>query len=1599
MGHIYSLLPKTSRACLSLIALMVCLTTNAKSISWSDALRKAELYMPDKQFVVSNTSRAMSIDGKSETDNGFYIFNAEQNGGFVIVASDDRLPEILAYSAHGTLNPNHASKNVKWLLDYYTKVISSLPVESDTENQSIRSARPTIRPMITSTWGQGAPYNNMCPVQKGQHCQTGCVATALAQVINYHHWPQGQTSSIAAYKTERLGISMPQLESTEFNWDNMTNDDIARLMLYCGQAVKMDYGLDVSGAFSYMQSTALIKVFGYSQATHEIFRSSYSDEDWEDILYTEMAESRPVIYDGDSSGGGHAFILHGYNDGMFYINWGWDGYEDGYFRLTGLNTNNGDYNSNHKATIGIQSPTGHIVNRPKVVVKEVSYWGHRYVKRTSDGTFPQIEMSTKLVSDLPTSTDIQVGLGLYNQYGMQDVLCQSSHTFKPNEEYSDQFSFTLDKNLADGTYRVLPISRMTDTDDWLANANSSDYYLEISINGQWMRIRSFLLSLEEVDIEDVGVASIDGMTYSFYRKNGENCATLLCFDNGKPSGKVYVPDNVTFEGQPYLVYQVEDDVFSNCSHLTSLSVATIIAPHIEDCINLTNIELREGVCILKHTIRNCNKLVSLELPKSLSNISSDIEDCSKLQSIHFNNSRLITFVFPPKWNSASLPSLTDISFHTPYPPVIKFQDHGFDASPSIVIHVPKGTKADYDACLWRKYNIIDDLTPSNAEGMEWGYCNGDQIADFYFYDDCGNNNGEYALHVPAEMLTAYKGMTISHIQFYQPEAMCDYVFITKPGTDYIVKQEARKLENSWMDVELVQPYTITGEELYIGVGRKGKIMTYCSNPEEKVPEGFWFRTMGTDSSIDSVPGEWKYMSDLLSIFVPPIPLRFVISGDHIPTDLAVTDISVHQQENDTKQNALVTVHNLSELAANKFVLNWEIDNRFQGSETFETSLNPGRSTTVSFKIPEALEGRYHKLGYNILEVNGVADAISANSTGVIPFKSTDSHPEDGQLVVNNVTLGSDQLWWDNQDVNPGHGQDGGMGTSMIGVRYDAAIYVPAGLTGGSGTTIDGLSFFRNTLACKNVTVWISTYLPETECEADVEILDVPNNQLSPELFQYHQVAFRQPHVIPESGLYVGYSFDIVNVEDMNNAGVPFEYTNTPRKRAGSFWGKVRDDTHRTNWSDFSSNYGDLKAQILFGGGHFNQNAARIANISLASAVIGGTGKAEAILHNDGANTVQNVSLTVTGDKGQTYNVKTEANIPAYYYKKISFPLKADAQQGTDTKTVTVAQVNGHANTQQKETSAKGLLYTLAKRIEATAVLEDKTGVRYAGAPLGMTVKELLGKKYGDSLVIISPHHIDMMELDEYHELLAQTYTSVSYVNRKEPVDIYKGSYHSSWGIEKDIEDALKATVPGSVQVHATWSDEDKNGIDINTETVFGMDTEEHPFRIGLVLVEDGLCGTGPEWTQANQLSGYNYEEDPAFDKWVDMPYKIEGLSFDHVPVAAWEPYKGMEGSIPQSVKAEEKTTYHFFADIKGNIHIQNKDKLSVVALLLNKKNGTIINASKCGIDAYGTGIQSIINDQNFDVYNLQGHKVRHHVNSLNGLPKGIYIVNGKKIVK
>ena len=303
-----------NRLTLFLIGFFVALSAFAGKVTEQEAMQKAQLFLQGKQFMQKKSLRRAPSTKKVSTE-AYYIFNVEDKDGFVIVSGDDRLPDILAFSEKGNVDMKTLPCNMEWLLTCYENVIDSLDVYPMMQTQVLRHAakRPSIEPLITTTWGQGAPYNKYCPEINGEKCPTGCVATAMAQIINYHKWPQSQTACVDAYITESSGINMPALEPTTFNWSNMTEDDIARLMLYCGQSTEMDYLLDGSGA-RIAPSEVLRNIFGYGKSTHSWLIKLFEADHLEQTVYDELSEDHPVYYTGysDSEDVGHAFIVDGY---------------------------------------------------------------------------------------------------------------------------------------------------------------------------------------------------------------------------------------------------------------------------------------------------------------------------------------------------------------------------------------------------------------------------------------------------------------------------------------------------------------------------------------------------------------------------------------------------------------------------------------------------------------------------------------------------------------------------------------------------------------------------------------------------------------------------------------------------------------------------------------------------------------------------------------------------------------------------------------------------------------------------------------------------------------------------------------------------------------------------------------------------------------------------------------------------------------------------------------------------------------------------------------------------------------------------------------
>lgn len=309
-------------------------------------------------------------------------------GAWTVVSTDDLLPEVLGYSLDSfdplTLNPN-----VKWWMAAMETACRDL-IRRGTQKRSVAPDptlyEPYMDALVTARWGQEAPYWNMCPTGTTSStgwgyedntsgiCVTGCVATGMAQVLYYHKAPIngcGGTHSVSV-KQAGGGYQTYTVDYDEavYDWDNMLDeyrpghynteqaDAVAMLMYHCGVATDMMYATDGSGAYMDDCAEGLRRNFGFNNITNP-YRNNYSEDQWMDMVYTELNENRPIIYAGDDPnpwlGGGHCFVLDGYDDkGLVHINWGWDGSSDGMYNIALLNPGSYSFSAYQEMVIGVE---------------------------------------------------------------------------------------------------------------------------------------------------------------------------------------------------------------------------------------------------------------------------------------------------------------------------------------------------------------------------------------------------------------------------------------------------------------------------------------------------------------------------------------------------------------------------------------------------------------------------------------------------------------------------------------------------------------------------------------------------------------------------------------------------------------------------------------------------------------------------------------------------------------------------------------------------------------------------------------------------------------------------------------------------------------------------------------------------------------------------------------------------------------------------------------------------------------------------------------------------------------------------------------------
>ena len=287
-----------------------------------------------------------------------YVFNGED--GFVLVSAEDDARAILGYSDHGRFDATDMPENMQFWLQMYADELASKPTPSLKGRVQRRTAAhaqatyPTISPILGEVeWGQDEPYNNLCPTVGGERSVTGCVATAISQIMYAHKYPAKGIGS-KTYTTESHGLRLNvNFGATTYDWGNMLPyyknnynstqaNAVATLMYHVGVAADMDYDPDGSGAISSAALAAITEYFGYNKSIHVLPKDFMKEETVLQTVASDLQEGRPVYISGSTvNQEGHAFVCDGMqSDGYLHINWGWNGSGNGYFALSALDPEN-----------------------------------------------------------------------------------------------------------------------------------------------------------------------------------------------------------------------------------------------------------------------------------------------------------------------------------------------------------------------------------------------------------------------------------------------------------------------------------------------------------------------------------------------------------------------------------------------------------------------------------------------------------------------------------------------------------------------------------------------------------------------------------------------------------------------------------------------------------------------------------------------------------------------------------------------------------------------------------------------------------------------------------------------------------------------------------------------------------------------------------------------------------------------------------------------------------------------------------------------------------------------------------------------------------
>lgn len=511
--------------------LMIGLSIFASPVDQNTAYQKAKSFLNQHNLNLTlNSSKALTIHrAPTAANTPYYIFNSTDGNGFVIMSGDDRTDAVIGYSDTGQIDPDNMPDGLAFMLRRYQEEMTLIDqlepadVQQTAIHRVMSQARVPVAPLIKNFWGHMAPFNKFNPKVNDSTCVVGCAAVAMSELMGFYKYPENSLP-VTGYTTPTRQLVLEDLPSVPFDWTNMRNmykrqsytstegNAVGWLMRYVGQALRSDFNTNTSSS-DVSKIPTLLRQYGY-HASDYWYSSWRTMNEWEDLLYQQVTKGQPVLISGFSTGkSGHMFLVDGYDeDDYFHIEWGWEGSSKGYFKLTLLSPyKNVSDNYNYMNNLGFifnvypepdnapetdEDETDDIDDEITDEIDETEVTDETDMMAANDSillnsclsltslTFTGIEVTTKLRNESVNEKLYEYGLGLYDSsYKMVKLLANETLQFPSNTKTITTTWPVGFGDMEDGTYRIYPISRLSQGDGiWHFDAcKSANAYIQVEI--------------------------------------------------------------------------------------------------------------------------------------------------------------------------------------------------------------------------------------------------------------------------------------------------------------------------------------------------------------------------------------------------------------------------------------------------------------------------------------------------------------------------------------------------------------------------------------------------------------------------------------------------------------------------------------------------------------------------------------------------------------------------------------------------------------------------------------------------------------------------------------------------------------------------------------------------------------------------------------------------------------------------------------------------------------------------------------------------------------------------------------------------------------